>query len=152
MNIVHLVVVKNSFYNSESGRTIQKSAHFSLILGTKNLVNIGTQQGWCENYKNCQNFLSFWIFVLHHMYGPGEKRFFFILRSFDPPTNSLKIIKETPKKYKGNIAISVFWVLCKILFLENYFTAFRSISLIKTVLLIPILAYLVTFYVIWHMS
>ena len=43
MNIVHLVVVKNSFYNSESGRTIQKSAHFSLILGTKNLVNIGTQ-------------------------------------------------------------------------------------------------------------
>ena len=44
MNIVHLVVVKNSFYNSESGRTIQKSAHFSLILGTKNLVNIGTQQ------------------------------------------------------------------------------------------------------------
>ena len=44
MNIVHLVVVKNSFYNSESGRTIRKSAHFSLILGTKNLVKIGTQQ------------------------------------------------------------------------------------------------------------
>ena len=44
MNIVHLVVVKNSFYNLESGRTIRKSAHFSLILGTKNLVNIGTQQ------------------------------------------------------------------------------------------------------------
>merc|ERR1711873_187748 len=79
-----------------------------------------------------------------------EKKDFLIFRSFDPPTNSLKIIKETPKKYKGNIAISVFWVLCKILFLENYFTAFRSICLIKTVLLIPILAYLVTFYVICH--
>ena len=38
MNIVHLVVVKNSFYILESGRTIRKSAHFSLILGTKNLV------------------------------------------------------------------------------------------------------------------
>ena len=44
MNIVHLVVVKNSFYILESGRTIQKSAHFSLILGTKNLVKVGTQQ------------------------------------------------------------------------------------------------------------
>ena len=81
-----------------------------------------------------------------------EKKDFLILRSFDPPTNSLKIIKETPKKYKGNIAISVFWVLCKILFLEYYSIDFRSISLIKTVLLIPILAYLVTFYVLWHMS
>ena len=49
MNIVHLVVVKNSFYNSESGRTIRKSAHFSLILGTKNLVNIGTQQHTIDN-------------------------------------------------------------------------------------------------------
>merc|ERR1711915_85805 len=95
----------------------------------------------CGNCKNCQNFLFFWIFVLHHMYGQGEKRFL-ILRSFDPPTNSLKIIKETPKKYKWNIAISVFWVLCKILFLENYSTAFRPISLLETVLLIPILAYL----------
>ena len=44
MNIVHLVVVKNSFYILESGRTIRKSAHFSLILGTKNLVKVGTQQ------------------------------------------------------------------------------------------------------------
>ena len=53
-----------------------------------------------------------------------EKKDFLILRSFDPPTNSLKIIKEMPKKYKGNIAISVFWALCKILLLENYFTDF----------------------------
>ena len=45
MNIVHLIAVKNSFYILESGRTIRKSAHFSLILGTKNLVKIGTQQG-----------------------------------------------------------------------------------------------------------
>ena len=45
MNIVHLVVVENSFYILESGRTVQNSAHFSLILGTKNLVKIGTQRG-----------------------------------------------------------------------------------------------------------
>ena len=55
MNIVHLVVVKNSFYILESGRTIRKSAHFSLILGTKNLVKIGTQHlsnwhKWSEIY------------------------------------------------------------------------------------------------------
>ena len=55
MNIVHLVVVKNSFYNSESGRTIQKSAHFSLILGTKNLVNIGTQQSKTKKKKDDLN-------------------------------------------------------------------------------------------------
>ena len=79
-----------------------------------------------------------------------EKKDFLISRQFDPPTNSLKIIKETPKKYKGKIAISVFWVLCKILFPEKYSTAFRSISLIRTDLLIPILAYFVTFYVICH--
>ena len=48
MNIVHLVVVKNSFYILESGRTIRKSAHFSLILGTKNLVKIGTQQKYAK--------------------------------------------------------------------------------------------------------
>ena len=44
MNIVHLIVVKNSFYILESGRTIQKTSHFSLILRTKNLVKFGTQQ------------------------------------------------------------------------------------------------------------
>ena len=53
MNIVHLVVVKNSFYILESGRTIRKSAHFSLILGIKNLVKIGTQHmdGWLNEMR-----------------------------------------------------------------------------------------------------
>ena len=84
------------------------------------------------------------VFVSHGIY--------FQPKSGRTATNSMKIMKELPQKYKGNIAISDFWVLCKILFLENDSTAFRSIRLIKTVLLIPILAYLVTFYVLWHMS
>ena len=57
-----------------------------------------------------------------------------------------------PQKYKGIIAISVFCIFCLILFLANDFKAYRSISLIKTVLLIPILSYFMTFYAIWHMS
>ena len=51
MNIVHLVVVKNSFYILESGRTIRKSAHFSLILGTKNLVKY-----WDSTREACFGF------------------------------------------------------------------------------------------------
>ena len=43
MNIVHSIVVKNSFYILEPGRTIQ-TTHFSLILRTKNLVKFVTQQ------------------------------------------------------------------------------------------------------------
>ena len=38
MNIVHLIVVKNSFYISESGRTIQKSAHSVLFFWDQNLA------------------------------------------------------------------------------------------------------------------
>ena len=37
------------------------------------------------------------------------KKDFWISRSFDPATNSMKIIKESPRKYKGNLAISVFF-------------------------------------------
>ena len=40
--------------------------------------------------------------------GQGKKDFW-ISRLFDPATNSLKIIKESPEKYKGNLAISVFF-------------------------------------------
>ena len=64
MNIVHLVVVKNSFYNSESGRTIQKSAHFSLILGTKNLVNIGTQHRGVMAFAATEASDPWWILQL----------------------------------------------------------------------------------------
>ena len=62
----------------------------------------------------------------------------------------MKIIKELLQKYKGNIAISVFCFFLLILLLATDFKACRSISLIKMVLLIPILAYFITFYVIWH--
>ena len=40
--------------------------------------------------------------------GQGKKDFW-ISRVVDPATNSLKIIKESPEKYKGNLAISVFF-------------------------------------------
>ena len=45
MNIVHLIVVKNSFYILESGRTIQKQLTLEPNLGDQNLVKSGTQQG-----------------------------------------------------------------------------------------------------------
>ena len=44
MNIVHLVVVKNSFYILESGRAIQKQLTLEPNLGDQNLVKFGTQQ------------------------------------------------------------------------------------------------------------
>ena len=44
MNIVHLVVVKNSFLHFGIWKNHSKSAHFSLNLGTKTLANFGTQQ------------------------------------------------------------------------------------------------------------
>ena len=43
MNIVHLIVVKNSFYILESGRTIQKQLTLEPNLGDQNLVKSGTQ-------------------------------------------------------------------------------------------------------------
>ena len=51
--------------------------------------------GRCENNKKCPIFLLRWYFVLHDIYGK-EKKDFWILRLFDPTTNSLKIIKESP--------------------------------------------------------
>ena len=56
-----------------------------------------------------------------------------------------------PQKYKGKISISVFFSLL-ILLLATDSRACCSISLIKTVLLIPILSYFMTFYAIWHKS
>ena len=68
--------------------------------------------------------------------GQGKKDFW-ISRMFDPAKNSLKIIKESPEKYKGNYAISVLFIFRLILFLENYFKACISFCLTKTALLIP---------------
>ena len=101
--------------------------------------------------KSVQSFSSIGYLCSMPYIGQGKKDFW-ISRLFDPATNSLKIIKESPEKYKGNYAISVFFILRLILFLENYFKACISFCLIKTVLLIPILAYFMTFHVMWHVS
>ena len=61
-------------------------------------------------------------------------------------------IKEFAQKYKGKIDISVFCNFCFIFFDSKGSLPIRSIRLIDTVLLIPIMPYFVTFYVIWHMS
>ena len=64
--------------------------------------------------------------------------------------------KDSAQKYKGNIIISVFFAFfVSFLSLKNDFNAYRLISLMKTVLLIPILAYVMTFYDVscvikWH--
>ena len=60
--------------------------------------------------------------------------------------------KEFGQKYKGKIDISVFCIFFIILFDSKGSLPHRSICLINTVLLIPILAYFTTFNVIWHMS
>ena len=46
MNIVHLIVVKNSFYILESGRTIQNSAHSVLFFWDQNLAKHRDQTAW----------------------------------------------------------------------------------------------------------
>ena len=60
--------------------------------------------------------------------------------------------KEFAQKYKGNFVVSVFCNFWKKLFLSKSFQTLRSICLIETVHLIPILAYFMIFHVIWHMS
>ena len=61
MNIVHLIVVKNSFYILESGRAIQKQLTLEPNLGDQNLVKFGTQQeGGCQaRMGQCPIFLFF---------------------------------------------------------------------------------------------
>ena len=60
--------------------------------------------------------------------------------------------KEFAQKYIGKIDISFFCIFCFIFFDSKGFLPHRSIRLIDTVLLIPILPYFMTFYVTWHMS
>ena len=60
--------------------------------------------------------------------------------------------KAFVQKYKGKIDISVFCIFCFIFFYSKGSLPHRSICLIDTVLLIPILPYIITFFVIWHMS
>ena len=60
--------------------------------------------------------------------------------------------KEFGQKYKGKIDISVFCIFFIVIFDSKGSLLHRSICLIDTVLLIPILAYIMTLYVILHMS
>ena len=60
---------------------------------------------------------------------------------------AIKFTKHFAKKYKGNFAFLVFWILLHILFLSNAFRQLRSLCLINTLLLIPILPYFMTSYV-----
>ena len=63
MNIVHLIVVKNSFYILESGRTIQKFSSFSLILGTKNLAEYWDSTGMSMSLMNMTIWIWIWLYV-----------------------------------------------------------------------------------------
>ena len=56
--------------------------------------------------------------------------------------------KEFAQKYIAKIDISVFCIFCLIFYDSKGSLPYRSICLIHTVLLIPILAYFMTFYVI----
>ena len=60
--------------------------------------------------------------------------------------------KEFGQKYKGKFDISVFCIFFIIFYGSKGSVPHRSICLINTVLLIPILPYFMTFYVIWYMS
>ena len=64
----------------------------------------------------------------------------------------VEILKEFAQKYKGKFCISVFCFFRKIFFLSKDAKQQKSICLINAVLLIPIMPYFMTFYVIWCMS
>ena len=64
----------------------------------------------------------------------------------------IKFTKHFAQKYKGNIVFLVFWILLHILFLSDDSAQLRSLCLINTLLLIPILTYFMTSFVIWQVS
>ena len=56
------------------------------------------------------------------------------------------------QKYKGKSDFPWFCNFRSILLITNYFTGHRSICLINSVPLIPILPYFMSFYAIWHLA
>ena len=77
-----------------------------------------------------------------------------IFKLIDPllPPFSILFYKGICPKVHRKIDISVFCIFCFIFFDSKGFLPHRSIRLIDTVLLIPILPYFMTFHVTWHMS
>ena len=79
-----------------------------------------------------------------------------ILQSLKTPSGLCTIdfnyTMDFAPKYKGNIRVLIFLRFWNILFLWNDIKSLRSICIIDTVLLIPILPYSMTFYVMQHMS
>ena len=65
---------------------------------------------------------------------------------------TFKFTKGLAQKYKGKCVDLVFCFLCFKIDRDCWFCSHRSICLLDAVLLIPILLWLMTFYVIWHMS
>ena len=71
---------------------------------------------------------------------------------FSHPNFTFKFTKGSAQKYKGKWIDLVFCFLCFKIDRNCWFCSPRSICLLDAVLLIPILLWLMTFYVIWHMS
>ena len=102
--------------------------------------------------QKCKKYIKGYLKSLDLLFVSHGRYFQLFLKRGRTATKLLKIIKELPQKYKGNIAIFVFCFFLLILLLATDFKACCSISLIKTILSIPILLYFMTFYAIWHMS
>ena len=71
---------------------------------------------------------------------------------FSHPNFTFKFTKGSAQKYKGKWIDLVFCFLCFKIDRNCWFCSPRSICLLDAVLLIPILLWLMTFYVIWHVS
>ena len=65
---------------------------------------------------------------------------------------TINFTKGLAQKYKGKCVDLVFCILCFKIDRNCWFCSHRSTCLLDAVLLIPILLWLMTFYVIWHMS
>ena len=77
---------------------------------------------------------------------------FFSKTPFSFVNLTINFTKGLAQKYKGKCVDLVFCILCFKIARNCWFCSHRSICLLNAVLLIPILLWLMTFYVIWHMS
>ena len=75
-----------------------------------------------------------------------------IRKDLDPPNCTNIFQRNFSKNTKEKIWISVFCIFWKIFFLVTVLKTLGSIGMINTVLLIPILLCLTTFYFLWHLS
>ena len=97
------------------------------------------------------------FYALWHLPWNAIKWHFIFFNGLLGSLNGLKWIfcrkknKGFCQKYNGKFGFLYFCLFCPILFLKNYFEGHRSICLINSVLLIPILPYFMSFYALWHM-